>query len=89
MEIKFGGNWYEVVETRVVAGCTHYAIEDEPNHIDWITNPKEIRTNDLETLIPLAGGLAEAVLFGWPQDEIIKLAKEVAIECKRLIDNGN
>ena len=46
MEIKFGGKWYKVVETREVAGLTHYAIEDEPTHIDWITNPKVIRYDD-------------------------------------------
>lgn len=37
-------------------------------------------------MIILANRLAEAVLFDWDKEEVVKLAKEVAIVCKENID---
>lgn len=37
-------------------------------------------------MIILANRLAEAVLFDWDKEEVVKLAKEVAIACKENID---
>lgn len=34
----------------------------------------------------LANRLAEAILFDWDKEEVIKLAKEVAVACKENID---
>lgn len=37
-------------------------------------------------MIILANRLAEAVLFDWDKEEVVKLAKEVAVACKENID---
>lgn len=42
MKVKFGNKWYDVLRTKESCGITWYAIEDEPNHIDWINNPEDI-----------------------------------------------
>ena len=42
MKIKFANKWYEVLDIKQIGGLEHYAIEDEPNHIDWIANPDEM-----------------------------------------------
>lgn len=34
----------------------------------------------------LANRLAEAVLFDWDKEDVVKLAKEVAVACKENID---
>ena len=41
----------------------------------------------MDKIIILANRLSEAVLFDWSQEEVIKLAKEVAIECHNVINN--
>lgn len=38
MKVKFANRVYEVLYTKEVAGKIMYAIEDEPNHIDWLVN---------------------------------------------------
>lgn len=40
----------------------------------------------MEKIIILANRLAEAVLMNWDEEEVIKLAKEVAVACKENID---
>ena len=42
MKLKFANKWYEVLDIKEIGGLEHYAIEDEPNHIDWIANPDEL-----------------------------------------------
>lgn len=42
MKIKFANKWYEVLDIKEIHGSEFYAIEDEPNHIDWIANPDEL-----------------------------------------------
>ena len=42
MKIKFANKWYEVLDIKKIGGLEHYAIEDEPNNIDWIANPDEL-----------------------------------------------
>ena len=38
MKVKFANKVFEVLYTMEVAGKTMYAVEDEPNHIDWLVN---------------------------------------------------
>lgn len=38
MKVKFADKIYEVLYIKEVAGKTLYAVEDEPNHIDWLVN---------------------------------------------------
>lgn len=40
----------------------------------------------MERITTLANRLAEAILFDWDKEEVIKLAKEVAVACKENID---
>ena len=40
----------------------------------------------MERITILANRLAEAILFDWDKEEVIKLAKEVAVACKENID---
>ena len=42
MKVKFANNWYEVLDIKQSCGIEFYAIEDEPNHIDWVANPDEL-----------------------------------------------
>jgi hypothetical protein len=42
MKVKFADKVYEVLYTKEVAGKTMYAVEDEPNHIDWLVNVEVI-----------------------------------------------
>ncbi len=38
MRIRFAGKTYEVKDVRTLpGGATQYAIEDELNHIDWVS----------------------------------------------------
>lgn len=39
-----------------------------------------------KSLVVLANRLAESVLMNWDEEEVIKLAKEVAVACKENID---
>lgn len=40
----------------------------------------------MEKVVILANRLAESVLMNWDEEEVIKLAKEVAVACKENID---
>lgn len=42
MKVKFANKVFEVLYTKDVAGLTMYAVEDEPNHIDWLINVEVI-----------------------------------------------
>lgn len=43
MKVRFANKVYEVKDTRIIAGSLmQYAIEDEPNHIDWVSNVEVI-----------------------------------------------
>ena len=42
MKVKFANKVFEVLYTKKVAGLTMYAVEDEPNHIDWLINVEVI-----------------------------------------------
>lgn len=41
---------------------------------------------DMEKIVILANRLAESILMDWDREEVIKLAKEVAVACKENID---
>lgn len=41
---------------------------------------------DMEKIVILANRLAESILMNWDEEEVIKLAKEVAVACKENID---
>lgn len=38
MKVKYANKIFEVLYTKEAAGLTMYAVEDEPNHIDWLIN---------------------------------------------------
>jgi len=38
MKVKFANRIYEVLFTKELSGLTMYAVEDKPNHIDWLIN---------------------------------------------------
>lgn len=40
----------------------------------------------MKKMITLANRLAEAILFDWDKEEVIKLAKEVAVACHENIE---
>ena len=40
----------------------------------------------MEKIVILANRLAESVLMNWDEEEVVKLAKEVAVACKENID---
>ena len=41
---------------------------------------------DMEKIVIFANRLAESILMNWDEEEVIKLAKEVAVACKENID---
>ena len=46
MKVKFANKIYEVLYSKEVAGKTVYAVEDEPNHVDWLVNVEVIDTEE-------------------------------------------
>ena len=48
MKVKFANKVFEVLYTREMAGLTMYAVEDEPNHIDWLINVEVVDANKKE-----------------------------------------
>ena len=46
MKVKFANKIYEVLYSKEVAGKTVYAVEDEPNHVDWLVNVEVIDTDE-------------------------------------------
>lgn len=42
MKIKYANKIYDVLYTMKVLGKLIYAVEDEPNHIDWLVNVEVI-----------------------------------------------
>ncbi|MBR1453045.1 MAG: hypothetical protein IJ593_00140, partial [Lachnospiraceae bacterium] len=48
MKVKFANRIYEVLFTKELAGLTMYAVEDEPNHIDWLINVEVIDSEKKE-----------------------------------------
>ena len=42
MKVKFADKIYDVLYTMKVLGKPIYAVEDEPNHIDWLVNVEVI-----------------------------------------------
>lgn len=48
MKVKFANKIFEVLYTKNVAGQTMYAVEDEPNHIDWLLNVEVVNAEKKE-----------------------------------------
>ena len=46
MKVKFADKTYKVLYTKEIAGKTMYAVEDEPNHIDWLANVEVINEEE-------------------------------------------
>lgn len=59
MKVKFANKWYDVLDTRTYFGMTFYAIEDEPCHVDWITNPQKIKKETTMEERPVNNELAK------------------------------
>lgn len=51
MKVKFANRVFEVLYTKETAGLTMYAVEDEPNHIDWLTNVEVVDDDKKELKI--------------------------------------
>lgn len=49
MKVKFANRIFEVLYTKEVAGLALYAVEDEPNHVDWLTNVEVIDAEKVES----------------------------------------
>lgn len=54
MKVKFADKIYDVLYSMNILGKTIYAIEDEPNHIDWLVNVEVINEEN-----PLKGTLGD------------------------------
>ncbi len=50
MKVKFANKVFEVLYTKKVAGLTMYAVEDEPNHIDWLVNVEVMDDDKIEPI---------------------------------------
>jgi len=50
MKVKFANKVFEVLYTKKVAGLTMYAVEDEPNHIDWLVNVEVMDDEKIEPI---------------------------------------
>lgn len=68
MKVKFANKVFEVLYTKDVAGLTMYAVEDEPNHIDWLINvevidgeSKELKKIEDEIEIPFGAKDSELI----------------------------
>lgn len=48
MKVKIAGKLYDVVEIKKSLGITHYCIEDEPNHYDWVNNVEVIEDDGIK-----------------------------------------
>ena len=61
MKVKFAKRIYEVLFTKEHAGLTMYAVEDEPNHIDWLINVEVIdaQKKELKKIHVIDEGKAE------------------------------
>ena len=46
MKIKFANRIYDVLYTKELDGYIMYAVEDEPNHIDWLVNVEVVDDAD-------------------------------------------
>ena len=74
MKVKFSNKVFEVLYTMEAAGLTMYAVEDEPNHIDWLTNvevvdseKKELKKIEADELTKFEEALFTAFSDGWQQ----------------------
>ena len=56
MKVKFANKVFEVLYTKEVAGLTMYAVEDEPNHIDWLINVEVIDAEKKELKLLISNG---------------------------------
>lgn len=48
MKVKYANKVFEVLYTKELAGQTMYAVEDEPNHIDWLVNVEVVDADKKE-----------------------------------------
>lgn len=48
MKVKYANKVYEVLYTMKVLGKPIYAVEDEPNHIDWLVNVEVINEESMK-----------------------------------------
>ena len=83
MKVKFANRIYEVLFTKKLAGLTMYAVEDEPNHIDWLINVEVVDAEKKE-LKKISQRMISAetkeAMYGKPtawSDEDEKIRKEI------------
>ena len=51
MKIKYANKTYEVLYMKKLAGVTMYAVEDEPDHVDWLVNVEVVETEPIPNVI--------------------------------------
>jgi hypothetical protein len=71
MKVKFADKIYEVLYTKEVAGKTMYAVEDEPNHIDWLVNVEVIDEAE-QKYVPLKFNVGDWIVY---DDTVCKIYK--------------
>jgi len=59
MKVKFANRIYDVLYTKELAGCIMYAVEDEPNHIDWLVNVEVVDDAEKKELKKIGQNHAE------------------------------
>ena len=75
MKVKFANRIYDVLFTKELAGLTMYAVEDEPNHIDWLINVEVVdaEKKELKKLSQrMISAEAKEALYDKPTDEEMK-----------------
>ena len=76
MKVKFANRIYEVLFTKELAGLTMYAVEDEPNHIDWLIHVEVIDAENRQ-LRKIESRQEELTEF----EKAVKQVMKEAIEC--------
>ena len=84
MKVKFANRIYEVLFTKKLAGLTMYAVEDEPNHIDWLINV-EVVDDEKKELKKISQRMisaeAKEAMYGkptaWSEEDEVMLDKVI------------
>lgn len=74
MKVKFANRIYEVLFTKELAGLTMYAVEDEPNHIDWLINVEVIDANKKEL-----NKIEQKLACAWSEEDEKRLKRAIHI----------
>ena len=77
MKIKYANKIYDVLYTMKVLGKLIYAVEDEPNHIDWLTNVEVINEEEIEQkYVPLKFNVGDWIVYNGTICKIYKTSPD-------------